>query len=66
MNQLPPKPENVVFGIRADGKVMSPGLPSAAEAEEMARGLFEHGYKRVDVIDRASGRLVKRLDAPST
>jgi hypothetical protein len=58
---LPSKPENVVFGIRADGKTMNIGLPSVAEAEEAARGLFGQGFKRVEIIDRVSGRVVKRL-----
>jgi hypothetical protein len=61
---LPPKPENIVFGIRADGKVMNIGLPSVAEAERAASGLFQHGYKRVEIIDRVSGRVVKRLSPP--
>ena len=58
---LPPKPTNTVFGIRADGKVMAPGFTSAAEAEAAAQGLFEQGYRRVEIVDRVSGNVVKRL-----
>ena len=58
---LPPKPENTVFGIRADGKVMEPGFSSADIAEGAARGLFQHGYRNVEIIDLVSHRVVKRL-----
>jgi hypothetical protein len=58
---LPPKPENTVFGIRADGQDMPIGFPTVTEAEAAARGLFEKGYQRVEIIDCVSCRVVKRL-----
>jgi hypothetical protein len=55
------KPANTVFGIRADGQLMNIGLPSVAEAEAAGSGLFEKGYRRVEIVDRVTGRVVKRL-----
>ena len=58
---MPPRPANTVFGIRANGKTMSPGLPSVDQAEAVARGLFAHGYRVIEVIDRVTRQTVKRV-----
>lgn len=57
---LPPRPANAVFGIRADGKRTSIGLPSLREAEDAAQGLVEQG-RRVEIFDLVTGQVVKRL-----
>jgi hypothetical protein len=52
--------------MRADGRVMEPGFPNAAEAEAAAGGLFDHGYKTIEVIDLVSKRVIKRLHPQRT
>jgi hypothetical protein len=61
---LPPKPTGTVFGVRADGKLMTPGYPSSSAAEQAAKGLFQQGYKTVEIVDRVSGDVVKQLTPP--
>src|SRR5579862_8327760 len=53
---LPPRPANAVFGIEADGKLMSPGFPHIAQAEAAAVGLFRRGYSRIEIVDRVTGQ----------
>jgi len=57
---FPPKPENSVFGIRADGTVISIGFSSLREAEDAATGLVAQGRK-VEIIDRLTGLILKAL-----
>jgi hypothetical protein len=59
-SMLPPKPANTVFGIRVDGKTRSIGLRSLAEAEAAAGGLVSQG-RRVEIFDKVTGRVIKRL-----
>jgi hypothetical protein len=53
-----------VFGVLADGQVMATAYPTLGDAERYAEGLFQRGFCDVAIIDRTSGRAVKRLIPP--
>ena len=55
---------STTYRIRADGQVASRDFSSLAAAEAYANGLIKSGREVVDIIDRASGRLVKAVRAP--
>ena len=57
---LPPRSENAVFGIRANGKVMGIGFSSLSEAEAEATAFAAQGRK-VEIIDRVTGLVLKAL-----
>jgi hypothetical protein len=57
------KPMDFAFGIRADGRVMKAGYPTAAIAEMFARGLFGKGYATVEVIDLATLQSIKQVSS---
>ena len=58
------KRQSSAYRIRADGQVASRDFSSLAAAEAYANGLIKSGREVVDIIDRASGRLVKAVRAP--
>jgi hypothetical protein len=60
----PPGPTGTIFSIMADGKLMQAGFPSPQAAEGYAIGLFDKGYRRVEIVDRISGHVVKRVMPP--
>ena len=56
-----PKLEADAFGILIDGEpVKMLGVASVAEAERLMDGLVGKGRK-VEIVDRATGQIVKRL-----
>lgn len=56
-------PQTTVYGIRADGQMVSHAFSSLAAAEVYADGLVKSGHQAVDIIDRASGRRIKKVRA---
>jgi hypothetical protein len=55
-----PRSASTVFGIVVNGRHANIGLPSFAEAEQAAEGFADIG-RRVEIIDRITGRVIKRL-----
>jgi hypothetical protein len=56
-----PKFKNSVFCIRLDERDLGISFTSADEAEAAARGLFQHGYKEIEIVDLFSGVVVRRV-----
>jgi hypothetical protein len=60
-----PKSENTLFCIRLDRRDLGISFPSVDEAEVVAGGLFVHGYKEIEIVDRFSGIVVKHVVPPT-
>jgi len=53
--------ESTRFGIRVDGRDVGITFSSAPDAEGGADRLFAHGYKKIEIFDRASGSVIKHV-----
>jgi hypothetical protein len=51
-------------GIRVDGRDVGISLESVCDAESAAAKLCAHGFGRIEIFDRASGRILRYV-APS-
>lgn len=56
-----PRPVNTAFGIRVDSRDVGISFPNAADAAAAAGGLSAHGYKKIEIFDRLSGRIVNHV-----
>lgn len=64
-NPETPNPETKSFTVAIDGRLMRKlSVPSVEAAVGLALGLVESG-RRVDIIDRATGDVVKRMGLPN-
>jgi hypothetical protein len=59
VNQLPPKPANVVFGLEVDGHRKVIRFNDIAQAEQQAIGFARQGCQ-VAIFDAVTGEVVKR------
>jgi hypothetical protein len=48
-----------------DRRDLGISFPSVDEAEVVAGGLFVHGYKEIEIVDRFSGIVVKHVVPPT-
>jgi hypothetical protein len=54
-------PDTDKFTLAIDGRLMSKiGMPTVEAAERLAVGLVDQG-RRVEIVERATGSVVKRL-----
>jgi hypothetical protein len=59
-----PNPETKSFTVAIDARLMRKlSMPSVEAAEKLAVGLVDKG-RRVEIVDRATGDVVKRLGPP--
>ncbi len=58
---LPAKFDKALFGVRANGHDVGISFPSAGAASDAAGSLVAHGYKSVDIFERATGRVVTHV-----
>jgi hypothetical protein len=56
-----PKSENTVFCILLDDRELGISFTSADEAEAAAHGLFQYGYKEIEIVDLFSGLIVRHV-----
>ncbi len=56
-----PTSENIVFCILLDDRELGISFASADDAEAAAHGLFQYGYKEIDIVDHFSGRVVRHV-----
>lgn len=49
------------FGIRVDSRDIGVSYHELADAEGAASALAAHGYNRIEIIDRPSGRVVMHV-----
>jgi hypothetical protein len=56
-----PRSENTVFCILLDNRELGISFASADEAEAAAHGLFQYGYKEIDIVDLFSHLVVRHV-----
>jgi hypothetical protein len=56
-----PKSKNTIFCIRLDDRELGMSFASADEAEVAAHGLFQYGYKKIEIVDLFSGLVVRHV-----
>ena len=56
-----PKSKNTIFCIRLDDRELGINFASADKAEVAAHGLFQYGYKEIEIVDLFSGLVVRHV-----
>jgi hypothetical protein len=56
-----PTSESTVFRIRLDDRELGISFASVNEAEAAAHGLFQYGYKEIEIVDFVSGLVVRHV-----
>jgi hypothetical protein len=49
------------FGVRVDGRDTGISFPRVADARGGTHRLLAHGYQRVEIFDRESGRVIEHV-----